>query len=357
MIFDDILAKRGVPPLDFSSKEEFLKKREKIKETIQKNEYGYIPSPPEHISTKLTQEDVGYAGGKARKQDIVITLYTDNKVFSFPFCAVIPNKIGKLPAFIAINKDDCVPNKFMPAEEICDNGFAVFSFDYKSITPDNPSFNSALPSFLGINRRCATAPGKLAIWAYAAMRIMDYVQTLDYIDSDNIAVIGQAKLGKAALIAAAFDERFKYAIANNSGCSGAAISRGKLGEGVHDITNRFPYWFCPRYPKLAADLESTDFDQNFLLSLIAPRKLIIGSAEGDLWSDPESEFLGAYSASEIYKLYGLLGLVTENRFPKAPAILDNGNICYHIRKGERYLTRDDWHVFMSYIKKNSEKQL
>ena len=99
-----------------------------------------------------------------------------------------------------------------------------------------------------------------------------------------------------------------------------------------------------------------DFDQNFLLSLIPPRRLIIGSAENDANSDPESEFLGAYSASKIYRLYGTAGLIHENEIPKAPALLDKGSVCYYLRKGESYLTRQDWQVYMNYIKENREKK-
>jgi len=354
MIFDDILNNRAIPPLSFSSDKEFLENKDRIKDAVQKNEYGYIPNPPEHMSATLIEEDSRYAGGKATKRDLIMTLYNGEKSFKIPFCAVIPNAKEKLPAFISISMRESVPDKFLPCEEIIDNGFAVFSFGYESVTHDQPGFSNMLPSFLGINRHSPSAPGKLALWAYFAMRIMDYVETLDCIDKSNIAVIGHERLGKAALLAAAFDERFYYAVANNSGCAGAALSRGKRGEDIHDITNRFPYWFCPRFSKLAPRLESTDFDQNFLLSLIPPRKLLIGSAESDLWSDPESEFLGAYSVSKIYELYGKAGLVTENEFPKTPKILDSGNICYHIRKGESYLTRDDWQVYMNYIKKCME---
>lgn len=184
---------------------------------------------------------------------------------------------------------------------------------------------------------------------------MDYIERLDFIDKEHIAVIGHSRLGKTALLAAAFDERFKYAISNNSGCSGAAITRGKRGEQITDITNVFPYWFCPRYSKLAESFSHSGFDQNFLLSLIAPRRLLIGSAENDIWADPESEFLGAYSVSKIYSLYRLDGLIHEGRFPVAGDVLDKGCIAYHLRAGEHYLSRDDWRVYMDYIKKQREK--
>ena len=344
MIFDGMLSRRGVPTLDVLSKEDFLKRKPYIKEIIQKNEYRFIPENPEHLSVSVSEEDLSFAAGKAKAQTIEIKLFREGRTFSFPVYSVIPNKPERMPAFIYIGRNRNIPDKYLPSEEIADNGFAVFSFSCEDVAEDDVSFRSKLASFLGINRHFSAAPGKLSLWAYAAMRVMDYVATLDFIDTESVAVIGHSKLGKAALLAAAFDERFKYAISNNSGCSGAAISRGKRGESVHDITNRYPYWFCPKYSRLAADFEASEFDQNFLLSLIAPRRLIIGSAENDLYSDPESEFLGAYSVSKIYELYGLDGLIHNGEIPKAPTLFDKGNICYYLREGEHYLSRDDWQV-------------
>ncbi len=355
MIFDDIIRRRGVPALRFDSAEDFEAQRERIKELISENEYGYIPKAPDHLSVKIENKDSRFAAGKARKQTIILTAHNGNETFSFPVTAVIPNGISNAPAFVYIDFEEDVPGKYMPSEEIADNGFAVFSFCYKNIISDDADFSGEAAEFLKINRHVSSAPGKIAIWAWAAMRVMDYVEGLDFTDKEHIAVIGHSRLGKTALLAAAFDERFKYAISNDSGCSGAAITRGKRGEQITDITNVFPYWFCPRYSKLAESFSLSGFDQNFLLSLIAPRRLMIGSAENDIWADPESEFLGAYSVSKIYELYGLDGLIHKESFPTVGEVLDKGSVSYHLRAGEHYLSRDDWHVYMNYIKKQRNK--
>jgi hypothetical protein len=131
---------------------------------------------------------------------------------------------------------------------------------------------------------------------------MDYVETLDFIDLSSVAVIGHSRLGKTALLAATFDERFAYAISNNSGCAGAAITRGKRGEHILEITNRFPYWFAKRYAKYAADESTLPLDQHFLLAAIAPRKILVGSADEDEWAGPESEFLSAGINQTIHKI-------------------------------------------------------
>ena len=126
------------------------------------------------------------------------------------------------------------------------------------------------------------------MWAWAAMRAADYLQTLDSADLESLAVIGHSRLGKTALVAAAFDERFRFVHSNNSGCSGAAIIRGKTGEQIDDICRNFPFWFCENYKTYRKNESALPFDQHLLLALSATRFVSVGSAAEDLWADPAS---------------------------------------------------------------------
>lgn len=352
MNIDDILAKRGLVSFPFESISAHESAKIKEKELLQKEIYGFLPKKPEHLSFSLIDEDPLFAAGKARLQNLEATLYDGERSFKFKFKAVIPKKHDKLPAFIYIDSENSAPNKFLPSEELADCGFAVFSFYYRDFAKDMPKFNDSISSFLGINRHFASAAGKLMLWAYAAMRIMDYAQSLEYIDKENIAVIGHSRLAEAALLAASFDERFNYAIAN---CPGKAVFGDAGEENAFERKNRFPHWYAPGYSKIRLNSDKRSPD-NALLSLIVPRKLVIGAAENDLSADHEYEFLSAYSASKIYELYGLYGMYNINKIPNAPTLLDNGSICYHKRGGCEYLSREDWHVYMNYINKNKEKK-
>ena len=78
---------------------------------------------------------------------------------------------------------------------------------------------------------------------------------------------------------------------------------------------------------------------------------MIGSAEEDLWSDPESEFLCAASVNEAYALYGLCGLVHNDEIPKPKCELGDGEVLYQLRHGTHYFSREDWLSYMDYIDK------
>ena len=276
--------------------------------------------------------------------------------FSFPAIAAIPKNKEKVPAFVHIGFDKGDAGKYMPTEEIVERGFALFAFYYQDVTSDDNNFKNGIAKYLVKSRRKNNATSKIALWAWAAMRVMDYIETLgDVIDLDNVAVIGHSRLGKTALLTGGYDKRFKYVISNDSGCAGAAIERGKVGETYKKISEVFPYWFCPAFNRDAARGKNMPFDQHYLMSLTVPRQLIVGSAAEDLWADPTSEFLGAASLDGAYALYGMNGLVHNDEVPPARTVLDDGSVSYYVRGGTHFLSRHDWNTYMDIIEKKIGK--
>lgn len=337
---------------------DFEKRRTELKKILENEIYGKIPEAPDHLTVNVISEDAVFCAGKAplRKYEAVCS-FGDEKI-AIPFYSVIPKSDKPLPAFVHINFRDNVPDKYMLSEEIADRGFAVFSFCYNDVSVDNPDMKlmrDKLGKYLLPKRRAKNSPGKIAMWAWFAMRIMDYIENLDTIDHDNVAVVGHSRLGKTALLTGAFDERFKYVISNCSGCAGAAITRGKIGEQVPRIASFFPHWFCQNYLDNADNFESRNYDQNFLMALSVPRHILVGSAEEDLWADPTSEFLCLAETNRVYALYGKNGLVHNDEIPAPGSVLSDGDASYHHRHGKHYFSREDWHVYMDYIEKNMKK--
>ncbi len=337
--------------------EAFERRRTELKDILQKEVYGYLPPAPDHLDVKMeSEEDPRFLAGLGTCRSLTFRCEIGGETATFPVTQIMPKTEGKIPVFVCINFGTDIVHKYLPLEEIIHRGYGLFVIKYQDVAKDSADFRFGMAKYLCKNRRLASAPGKIAMWAWAAMRVMDYLPRLQNVDLDHVAVIGHSRLGKTALFTGAMDERFRYVISNDSGCTGAALSRGKEGERIEQICDRFPYWFCPRYKRYVGKENEMPFDQHFLLSLIAPRHLIVGSAESDLWACPRNEFLATASANEAYALYGMQGLVHNDVFPAPDTELADGDCLYHYRRGEHYLSRLDWNAYMDFIDKKRNKQ-
>ncbi|MGI6254706.1 MAG: hypothetical protein ACOYJZ_03635 [Acutalibacter sp.] len=324
--------------------------REKALKLLLEKEYGYPLPRPNTLEFQERKANENAFAGKAVHRTVEARVTWNGREFAFPFQFVCPKADQPVPAVVLINFTPAVPDPYLPSEELCDLGMAVASFGCADVSEDNGDFTAGAGGLFQIDRSQPGAPGKLAIWAWAASVLRDYLETRQEVDQKHTAVAGHSRMGKTALLAGVLDRRFQYVFANESGCSGAALYRGKVGETAKDIWERFPYWFCPRFADCTGDPETLDFDQHFLLSAIAPRKLYVGSAQEDLWSDPASELQGCLAASPAYEALGVPGLVLEDAQPQLGKGYHCGNIGYHLRSGSHFLSREDWGQFVQFLK-------
>lgn len=334
-----LLHERALPPL--LSREEMLN-------ILQREEYGYLPPKPDSLVFEVTENIIrNFCAGKAVCSKITAHITLNGKSYSFPFHEARPTCGTKHPFFVHINFRDNIPDRYMPTEELIDNGFAVLSFCYHDVTKDNGDFTDGLAGILYTNgKRRPSDPGKLAMWAWAAQRIMDYAQSQnEAYDMARSTVCGHSRLGKTALLAAATDRRFAFAYSNNSGCSGAAITRNKRGEHISDICKRFSYWFCENYKKYADHEQNMPFDQHYLIASIAPRYVLVGSASEDQWADPLSEQLACLAAAPAFKK----GFVCAERPAEIGEAFFDGDIGYHLRHGLHYFSREDWNRLIRFV--------
>lgn len=317
-------------------------RREELIDLLRREEYGYTPAAPEQVTGTVEKETLVCAG-KATQYDVMLSFDTPRGAFSFPIALIVPKTPEKPPVFVHISFFTPIPSKYLPIEEVVDRGYAVAAFNYESVTSDKADIDG-LAAMYPIDEK--TGWGTIGMWAFAASRVLDYLETRSDVDAARACVTGHSRLGKTALWCAAQDERFTMAVSNDSGCSGAAISRGKVGESIERITRVFPYWFCGNYRAWADREYEAPFDQHMLLSLIAPRKLYVCSAIEDTWADPESEFLACIAASPAWSVQRVPGLISPDDMPSVDQPLMEGNVCYHVRTGTHFHSRTDWNWHM-----------
>ena len=247
----------------------------------------------------------------------------------------------------ASEKNRGVRSHRWPVTYLLEQGFGIATIYYGEIDPDfDDNFENGIHELLD-EQTDKTKLSSLSAWAWGLSQAMTYLQQDPDVSSDQVAVIGHSRLGKAALWAGAIDPRFSMVISNDSGCGGAALSRRRFGETVNRINHSFPHWFCDAFNQYNNREDHLPFDQHTLLSLIAPRALYVASAEEDQWADPKGEFLSARFASEVYDLYRLPSLSNEE-MPEVNNPIVNRQVAYHVRSGGHDITLYDWEQYVKF---------
>ncbi|MEL7601441.1 MAG: acetylxylan esterase [Proteiniphilum sp.] len=355
-------------------------RRPELMELFASKMYGRTPAGDIDISYEILTDNPDALSGKATSRQVKFTFSNGNKKTEAILLMYIPNmRKGKVPVFVGYNfkgnhstttdttilhspafrlvKEPSHPDwergnqaNRWSYDMIIDRGYAVATMCYHDIFPDKPELKeySVVSLFPGYDPD-KTAPEEwqaIGAWAWGSSRIVDFLETQEEIDTNKIAIMGHSRQGKAALWAGAQDERFRIVISNNSGCGGAALFRRKFGETAEIINKAFPHWFCESFRQYNNKEELLPVDQHQLLALIAPRKVYVASAEEDLWADPRGEFLAAYHAGPVYRLYGLETIGSD----EMPALHTpiTGDIGYHIRAGKHDVKEYDWKRYLDF---------
>ncbi|MCP3983591.1 MAG: acetylxylan esterase [bacterium] len=346
--------------------------------------YGHAPEPPpEYGHFEERETGTAFSGAAVRRQ-LSIPLAEDSDAPALELLLYLPaERSGPVPVFLGINfwgnqstsldsgvrlSERWLPNdrehgvrdhrateasrgtsqSRWPIEFIVSRGYGVATFYRGDAEPDHPEgHRTGVRAIRTKDIPTDKTPwGTLGAWAWSLSRALDTLVTTPGVDAERVIVIGHSRLGKAALWAAAQDERFAMAISNDSGCMGAALSRRRFGETIAFVNMLFPHWFPPAFDVYSEDEDALPIDQHMLLALIAPRPLYVASASEDLWADPRGEFLSAHAAGEVYHLLGEEGL-PDDEMP-APGEDVMARIGYHLRAGKHDITQYDWERFLKF---------
>ena len=335
-------------------------------ERFQKDVYGRRPAvldERKRVSFKVYDECPVMDGKAVRK---LVRAEIDGPLgkFSFPFTVYIPKAQKPVPAFVSIclksrskvGADHVITSVCWPVEQIVGRGYATIGFLTEDIaTEKNTGFAQGVFKCVEKSEvRTDESWGTISAWAWAASRVMDWIETEPAIDGTRVGIVGHSRGGKTAIWTGVTDRRFALVCSNNSGAHGAKLNHIRLpkSEDIASIPKYFPNWYCGNYPKKYGGKEMTmDFDQHELLALVAPRLLCVASASEDHWCGQPGEWWSAKLASPAWELYGRRGLVAE-RFPAPGEKQQEGSVSYHLRPGKHSLDPYDWDRYMDFADKN-----
>ncbi len=325
-------------------------RRQEILDIFQREMYGQIP-PKNDIYLELKEQGITLAGFGLRRQ--VRMWFRSNKTGPFIDWLIVTPRYAKapIPTVMLLNyagnhtvlTDEAIiiteslnvphqlsseikprgfygdPNQrtYYPVSMILARGYAYVTACYADISPDPDPATEAEQAKYAYQRCFDLWPPRdparddnttsLGAWAWGLMRGMDMIEKDSLLDASRVVLTGSSRLGKAALIAAAYDERFPLVVPNQTGGGGVPLAKRNYGENITTETKSFTHWYCRAYKKYAGHEDQMPFDQHLLLACVAPRAMLVEGFD-ERWFDTKGEFLALQAASPVWEKFCKKGL-------------------------------------------------
>lgn len=290
----------GLDGKRISTKAEWKCRREEIGAMYEKLMFGTKPRNPEKV-------EGSYSGGK-------LTIKVTDKGKSGSFSVKISNagtKDNPKPALIGFGGG-------MMGGGCGSLGNATNGLDIAMITfnPDDVAPESGGGMFFQLYNQ---GQGTIIAWAWGVSRIIDALEKTPEagIDVHHLAMTGCSRWGKGTLAVGAFDERIALTIPQESGSGGASlwrvgaqVNKQKGKQFVQGLASAGTEgkWMISSFKNYDGKENTLPFDQHMLVSMVAPRALLIIDNAGQEWlGEVPSNYCGQASL-ETYKALG----VTEN---------------------------------------------
>lgn len=305
-------------------------RRAEIKRMLLYYEYGHMPPAPGNVTVRsMTRSNL--FSGAAEEQRLLLSMGPQDRI-EMHARLVIPTA-PKGPHPVLLQNTNAL-GKIPIEEEIIRRGYMIAEYLRTDLDPDA---NGIVGPAQEVYPEYDWAT--LAVWAWGGLRMVDYLQTLEFVDKGKIAITGHSRGGKTALLAGALDERIALVNPNGSGCGGAGCYRieGPKSETLAAITDpkRFSYWFHPRFRDFAERESQLPFDQHFLKALVAPRALLSTEALEDYWANLVGT-VATYRAAQA--VFDFLGASEKNGI--------------HFRPGKHNHSAEDWRALTDFADKH-----
>ena len=333
---------------------EWQQHRAAVKGIIEHYALGHMPPPPgnvkghEVVSRLLADGKTPYrlvhlTFGPEEKLSLDISIFlpaeTNGLKAPFPvivqpsFSAIInnppPADTNAAPVKKAPNTPENAARSYAQALE---RGYAVVTFYYQDCGKDGGDYRTtgffqAYPDYDWAD---------LSAWAWGMSRCVDYLETQSFADKSKFIALGHSRLGKATLVAGAFDERFALCAPAGSGCAGTGAYRfnGKARngrEGLNEIVKNFPQWTLPSLVEFSNRVERLPFDQHWLIDLVAPRLFIAADGLDDTAASVNALVQSYLAAKPVYALLGV-----------------PDHLGIHFRPGHHTLAPEDWTAILDF---------
>lgn len=384
----------GTPVADAS---DWALRREEIKEIFQREMYGEIPAPMPVYVDRIDRGNTVVKGVNAVREQYRMWFNEQRSGLKVDWLVVRPRSAsGPVPVIMTLNYwgnhlfiDDpevVLPDCWMerepsagidgnsanpewrgrflgdwryqyPLDDFLRRGYALVTACYAEIAPDPETV--AKQKEISISRvfdlwgprdpSRTDNPMSLGAWAWAIMRGMDMIEDIPALDASKVMITGCSRLGKTALLAGAFDERIALVVPIQTGSGGVPMTKHLTPdkESIASETSTYTTWFCPKYATWAGHEAEMPFDQHLLLSLVAPRPLLV-LGFNNLWFDAYGEFLSVQAASPVWSFLGKDSSVGDT-FPDTGASTAIGtNLGYARRDGDHGVNMTDWAWILSF---------
>jgi len=358
-------------------------RRPEILHLYETEQFGKCPSRG-HTSFKVIDKGTPVFDNNVIRKQITLYFTEDTSKYKADLALYLPaNTTKPVPVFLMINftpntlriKDPGLKpgmlwnreGKRVPAlegrsfgyfdvEKYTSEGIGVASIYYGDIEPDfADGIKYGIRGHFLKDGETWPAPdewGAISAWAWGLSCVMDYLETDKQVDAKKVALHGVSRLGKTVLWAGARDERFGMVIASCSGEGGAALSMRNYGESINHMVapTRYFYQFCTNRAKYADNPQSSPIDAHMLISLVAPRPILLQTGDTDKWSDPKGEFLAAVAAAPVYHLFGKKALETTEMPAAGEPILND--LGYYVHSGGHGVVPVDYDIYLEFMKKH-----
>ena len=324
---------------------QWRERREEMKQILEYYELGHAPLPPGNVtgqdSKSLTLLDgtvkyrlVHLKFGPGEKLGFDIAIFTPLR--GGPFPTIINPSFFNTPGVVVTNPPEAATNNppaVMTPNTTSTNparprfnfngpvdperaaigfsnqlsrGYALVTYRYTQCGEDNPNFrnSSFYPAYPEYDW------GVLLGWAWGLSRVVDYLETQPFVDTNELITLGHSRLGKLTMVATAFDERISLGAPAGSSGVGTGAYRfcgpGRGGkEGVEDMTRKFPYYFVPRLKEFTGQMDKLPFDAHWYIALTAPRPWISVEGTDDQNCVPNAVKQSVLAAWPVYAFLGV----------------------------------------------------